>query len=100
MPPIPAAVFKVREENQAWVTQQCTPQPLKSFEEKIRLTGALDRIARRTFILSADYSPSVFQGIGERLRQDPLWTVRAMRCGHDVMVDLPQELADTFQELV
>ena len=94
MPPIPAAVFKVREENQAWVDQQCTPHPVACFEEKIRLTGALDRIARRTFILAADYNPSGFQGIAQRLKQDPSWNVVSVPCGHDVMVDLPRELAD------
>lgn len=96
MPPMPAAVFKVREENQAWVNQQCTPHPIASFEEKIRLTGALNRISRRTFILAADYNPSAFQGIAQRLRQDPSWSVIAMPCGHDVMVDMPRELADAL----
>lgn len=33
------------------------------WKEKIRLTGALERIARRTFVLAADYNPSAFQGI-------------------------------------
>ncbi len=93
MPPIPAAIFKVREENQAWVDRQCTPHPVACFEEKIRLTSARDRVARRTFILATQYNPSAFQGIAERLRQDPSWTVVAMPCGHDVMVDLPGELA-------
>jgi len=70
--------------------------PIASFEEKIRLTGALNRIARRTFILAADYNPSAFQGIAQRLRQDPSWTVIPMPCGHDVMVDMSGELADAL----
>jgi pimeloyl-ACP methyl ester carboxylesterase len=96
VPPIPAAVFKVRAEDQAWVDRQCTPHPIACFEEKIRLTGGLDRIARRTFLLAADYQPSAFQGIAERLRRDPAWRVVAMPCGHDIMVDLPRELADAL----
>jgi pimeloyl-ACP methyl ester carboxylesterase len=97
IPPIPASVFKVREENQAWVDGQCTPHPLACFEEKIHLTGGLDRIARRTFILAAEYNPSAFQGIAERLRGDPSWRVLTMPSGHDVMVDLPRELVDALE---
>ena len=94
MPPIPAAVFKVREEHQAWVDAQCTPHPLACFEDKIHLTGARERIARKTFILATDYNPSAFQGIAERLRHDPSWKIHTLPCGHDTMVDLPRETAD------
>jgi pimeloyl-ACP methyl ester carboxylesterase len=94
MPPVPAAAFKVREEHQPWVDQQCTPHPLACFEDRMHLTGARDRIARKTFVLAASYNPSSFQGIAERLRADPSWTVHTLPCGHDTMVDLPRETAD------
>jgi hypothetical protein len=94
MPPVPAAAFKVREDYQAWVDARCTPHPLACFEDRITLAGARDRIARKTFVLAANYNPSSFQAIAERLRKDPSWTIHTLPCGHDTMVDLPRETAD------
>lgn len=96
LPPITAAAFKVRPENQAWVDSQCVPHPLAAFEDRIRLTGGLARVASRTFILAEQYNPSAFQGIAERVRRDPAWRFLALPCGHDVMVDMPRELADAL----
>lgn len=44
----------------------------------------------------SDIVPSPFQGIAQRLRQDPTWQVLTMPCGHEVMVDMPRELADAL----
>jgi pimeloyl-ACP methyl ester carboxylesterase len=60
IPPISAASFKDAPENQEWVDRQSVPQPLRTFEEKIRLTGGIDRITKRTFILATTYQPSPF----------------------------------------
>jgi pimeloyl-ACP methyl ester carboxylesterase len=100
IPPFSAARFKIAPENQEWVDRQCVPQPLRTLEEKIRLTGALDRITKRTFILATEYQPSAFHGIAERLRHDPAWRVTALDCGHDIMVDKPRELADMLLSAV
>lgn len=100
IPPFSAAKFKIAPENQEWVDRQCVPQPLRTFEDKISLTGGLDRVTKRTFILAAQYRPSTFQGIAERLRHDPAWRVMALDCGHDIMVDKPRELADMLQAAV
>jgi pimeloyl-ACP methyl ester carboxylesterase len=96
IPPIPAARFKTAPENQEWVDRQCVPQPLRTFEEKIHLTGALDRVVNRTFILATEYQPSPFHGIAERLRHNPAWRFTALACGHDIMVDKPRELTDVL----
>jgi pimeloyl-ACP methyl ester carboxylesterase len=96
IPPISAARFNDAPENQEWVDRQSVPQPLRTFEEKIRFTGAIDRITKRTFILATKYQPSAFHGIAERLRPDPAWRVMALDCGHDIMVDKPRELVDVL----
>lgn len=96
VPPFPAARFKIDPENQAWIDRLCTPQPLRTLQEKVRLGGAIDRISRRTFILATQYQPSAFHEVAERLRQDPAWRVTAIDCGHDIMVDKPRELADVL----
>ena len=98
VPPIPAEVFKVNARDSAWVDAQCTPQPIATFEERIRLTGALDRIQDFTHILATGFREgSPFPASHERARQKG-WKTRTVVCGHDVMLDLPDELAALLLE--
>ena len=93
VPPIPARQFKVNAADQAWVDSQCVPHPLACFEQRLALTGAHARIAKRIFIKAGDYTPSPFDATVARLSRDPGWRVHSLPCGHDVMVDMPDELA-------
>ena len=96
--PIPAEVFKVNAQDSAWVDARCTPQPLATFEERIRLTGALDGIPDFTHILATGYrEDSPFRASHERARQKG-WKTRTVACGHDVMLDLPDELTALLLE--
>lgn len=48
-PPIPAEAFGVKTpEDIAWVNEKMTPQPVAAAFTKIRLTGARERIARKS----------------------------------------------------
>jgi pimeloyl-ACP methyl ester carboxylesterase len=47
MGPVPATVFQVNEKDRAWVDELCTPQPIATFSEKIVLTDARERIAKK-----------------------------------------------------
>jgi pimeloyl-ACP methyl ester carboxylesterase len=95
MSPIPAQVFKVNERDAAMVDRMCVKHPLACFEQKIVLTGAHTRVSKHTYVLAADWGPpQPFVAVADRFRQDPHWKVVNFPCGHDVMVDLPQETAD------
>jgi len=48
------------------------------------------------YILAAGYEPSPFQQFGARFKDDRGWQFVSIACGHDVMVDRPQELADVL----
>jgi pimeloyl-ACP methyl ester carboxylesterase len=48
--PVPASVFRVNEADRAWVDGKCTPQPIATMEETIKVTGARDKIAKKTYI--------------------------------------------------
>jgi pimeloyl-ACP methyl ester carboxylesterase len=93
MPPIPAVAFAVNDADHAWVDRQCVPHPYACFEQPIRLTGAGDKVAKRTYIQAVGYAPSAFGALAQRLRGDKSWRVESLPCGHDVMVDMPDELA-------
>ena len=96
MSPVPAAVFGIAEKNQAWVDRRCVPQPLATFEMPVLLKGdgtGIEKIKRKLYILADTWDPSPFRHFADKLEGAPGWKVQKMPCGHDVMVDMPEELA-------
>ena len=89
--PIPAAAFAVNAEDAAWVDAMCVKQPLATFEQKLALSGRQG--PKRVYMLAAGWGPSPFQQFGARFKDDRDWRFVSFACGHDVMVDRPQELA-------
>jgi len=91
VPPIPAEVFNVNAKDAEWVDRQCTMQPLATFQQAIKLTGKADAIANVTFILATGFTDSPFPQFYEQAKSKG-WETRTVACGHDVMLDLPEEL--------
>ena len=89
MPPPPAAMFNVNEQDRTWVDAQCTPHPIKCFTQKLALTGARDRVARKAYIRAASFpSPPSDHGLATARAKG--WRVYEVACGHDVMLDTCQ----------
>ena len=99
MQPIPTDMFNVSEANREWVNRRCVPQALATFEMPILLSGAHTKVARRMYILADGWDPSPFRYFAAQCEANPDWQVVTMPCGHDVMVDMPGELADTLMSL-
>ena len=93
IPPIAARVFAVNAADEAFVDAQCTPQPLGTFTQAIRLTGTWASVSKKIYVRAAGYDSPVFAALHDRFRADPEWEVHALACGHDVMLDAPDELA-------
>jgi pimeloyl-ACP methyl ester carboxylesterase len=97
IPPIPAAVFRVNERDRAWVDQQCTPQPVRTFAEKIRLSGAREQIGRKTYIRARGFpAAESFDKAFNKAKGNDSWTTHELVCGHDAMLDMPESVADCF----
>jgi pimeloyl-ACP methyl ester carboxylesterase len=94
MKPVPAAVFQVNEKDRAWVDGKCTPQPLATFTDKITLTGARNRIAKKAYIRAAGYANVPFDAARDKLKAVAGWRIYEMPCGHDAMVDMPDRLTE------
>src|SRR3954471_18898607 len=91
VPPIPAEVFNVNARDRDWVDRQCTPQPLATFQQKLRLSGGLSSIMRNHFIYASGWEGTPFAPSYERA-QARGWTTSEIACGHDVMLDDPETL--------
>jgi hypothetical protein len=50
-------------------------------------------VKRRLYILADGWDPSPFRYFAQLYEGKPGWEVKKLPCGHDVMVDMPKELA-------
>jgi pimeloyl-ACP methyl ester carboxylesterase len=96
VPPRSAEIFKVNQNDRAWVDAQCTPQPIGCFLQKLTLSGARERIANKSYIRTA-YANPYFDDALASARQKG-WRTDVVPCGHDAMLDMPERLAEILQE--
>ena len=94
VPPIPAAVFNVNPADREWVDRLCTPQPLATFTERVKLTGRFNTVPHKTYVLAGDLPGSSFGLFRDALATRTDWLTRELPCGHDVMIDMPDETAN------
>jgi pimeloyl-ACP methyl ester carboxylesterase len=89
----PAATFHVGDKDRAWVDGKLTPQPVGVMLQPIKLSGARERLRKKTYIRAPKYPQPAFDSYYGAKKADPSWRVFEVPCGHDVMIDMPEELA-------
>lgn len=99
MAPIPAEAFGIKAENRAWVDRRCVGQPLATFEMPLLLKGAGAAVPQRLYILADGWDPSPFRHFAAKFDGQPGWRVTKLASSHDVMVDMPAELAAELMTL-
>jgi pimeloyl-ACP methyl ester carboxylesterase len=68
--------------------------PLASFLQRIRLRGDLSRFRKRVYLYAEDWpAESPMEQSYQRVRQDPAWEVHALDSKHNLMRDVPEQLA-------
>ena len=98
--PAPAAArFAVNERDQAWVDAMLTPQPLGASTQTIKLSGLRERVAKKSYIRAAKYQQPRFDAYFQAKKADPSWRTYEVPCGHDVMIDMPERLAEILLEV-
>jgi pimeloyl-ACP methyl ester carboxylesterase len=98
VPPIPAAFFNVNAADSAWVDAQCTHQPLASFQQKLRLERSDEPVGAIHYIYASGWEGTPFTGFYEDAKARG-WATREIACGHDVMLDCPEELTAALVEV-
>jgi hypothetical protein len=93
VPPVPAVVLQVNEQDRAWVDRMCTSQPLATVTEGIRLHGNHLKVKQRVFVLASAWAPTPFRQFYDELQENPDWTLRTIQSGHDAMLDKPSGVA-------
>jgi len=94
LPPFPATAYNVNPSDRAMVDALCTPHPFATLRETIHLTGGYESIAKRTYIRATGLKVTHPQVSYLRVKDDRSWSTFEVPCGHDVMLDAPERLAE------
>lgn len=97
VPSLPASVL-VNEDDQAMVDALCTPQPLLTFCEPVRLSGRELEVPQRTYLMCE--GNAIQMPTWEKVSVDPSWKTLTIESMHDVMLDRPEDLAKILLEEV
>jgi len=98
MKPLPAELFNVVSEKRSWIDRRSCPQALATFECPVLLSSTLDHLSKH-YVLADNWDPSPFRYFAKKVDGLSGWSLRKMPCGHNIMVDLPMELADMLSSL-
>lgn len=99
LPAAPAALFLVNEKDRAYVDSKLTPQPVGTYLQAIKLSGARDKVAKKTYIRAARFKAPAFDKALAECKPDSSWiTVENTTSGHVIMIDEPQWLADILMK--
>ncbi|KPF93324.1 hypothetical protein IP81_03610 [Novosphingobium sp. AAP83] len=71
-----------------------TPHPLLTLLEAVRLTGEEAKIPRRIYIFANAWQPTPFAQFSHALKDNPDWEYHEANCGHNVMMDQPEQLLE------
>lgn len=98
-PPVPSSLYNANERDRAWLDAKATPQPIGVSLQPIMLTGARDRVARKTYIRATGYPHAIFDRNYAKTKADPSWRTYEVPCGHVVQTDMPERLAEILEEV-
>jgi pimeloyl-ACP methyl ester carboxylesterase len=95
--PISTDLIKTNMKDRAWVDRMSTPQPLATITEAIRLKGNHVKVKKKIYVLATGWDTH-FRSYYDHLSKDLTWITRTIDCGHEVMLDKPEEVASLLHE--
>jgi pimeloyl-ACP methyl ester carboxylesterase len=97
--PPPVEWFDIADpEGRAQVERLMTPHPANTMLQPVGLTGARERVGRKTYVLAGMWKRPYFVAAYEALSQDPAWRVYKTPTGHHPMLDAPDQLTEILLE--
>ena len=86
-------------EDLAWVSAHRMPQPIKTFEQKIKLTGAVDRLPRTYIYCKISRPGDVFRQFRDRASTEKGWKCIDIDASHSPNVTAPEALAGILDRI-
>jgi pimeloyl-ACP methyl ester carboxylesterase len=76
------------------------PMAIGTLVEKVKLTGAAERIPNRLYVFAGNYQPTPFRQFYDRVRAASGWKTAEVPCGHGVHREKPEELAALLESII
>lgn len=100
IPPLPVERFGITSKvDIAWVKPKLVPQPIKTFEEPVRLTNPTAAALPRTFIYLKKPAMGTFDGFAKMAQSSKDWRYYEMETGHAAMILEPKKLYKLLIEI-
>jgi pimeloyl-ACP methyl ester carboxylesterase len=96
--PPPAEFFGVNEKDRVWVDTLSTPHPTATMTEKVKETGARERIAHKAYVLATGRRSPIFSAAYAKIQSAAGWHPHEVPSGHFVMIDTPDRLVEILLE--
>jgi pimeloyl-ACP methyl ester carboxylesterase len=98
VPPRPSSP-DTSSEDLEWLTPRRMPQPRKTFEEPVRLTGAIDRLPRAYIYCLQPSEGDGFRPFAERAKREDGWEYEEINATHSPHVTDPYALLEILLRL-
>ncbi len=97
--PPKASQYSLSTKDYEWIDSKLSLQPNSIVTNPIKLTGAMQKVAKKTFIRAPKYPQKAFDAAYAECKANPSWTTYvAENSHHDVMIDAPEWLADILMK--
>ena len=84
----------VNEKDSAYVSSKLTPHPVGTYLQPIALSGARDKVAKKTYIRATRFPSPVFDKALAECKTDKSWSTFEIASGHNLMLDAPERLTE------
>jgi pimeloyl-ACP methyl ester carboxylesterase len=86
-------------EDVAFATPRRFWQPVQCFEQKVKLTGAVDKLPRWYIYCKKARPGDVFRQFYERAQKEPGWSASEMDASHNPHITMPAELGERLDKI-
>ena len=99
-PPVPESLPDDLDPDIRWTLSRMVPQPVRTFTQPVRLTGAASTVSRTYIFCTEGKGEQPPPAYVERARSEPGWRFRELAAGHAAHVTAPGDLVQLLLELV
>ena len=101
IPPFPVEAFGVTSPADIkWVSARLTPQPYRTFTQKLILKNAYGNHLPLVYIACINPQMPVLKTFSDRVKTKKNWKHYSLNTGHDAMITAPDELSDLLKSVV
>jgi len=99
VPPPARHATRVPEHLRHYMTSR-SAHPLATMIQKIKLTGAYQKVTKRLYVSAPIDQSAIFSGIYKKVSTDPSWQSMTVESGHMLQLEMPEQVARIIHEFI